>query len=234
MRKMNNDANIRMYANDANSRNSRAYSQYSHRLGQSVIEVVVAVSMFVIIAGSAVVTMLGSFLTSRLAEEETQAASMATEGIEAAQSIRNKDWRNLVDGNHGLSSTGDTWIFSGTSDEDGKFTRTVSISSVERDENDDIVISGVVVDPDTKKITSQVSWDFTSARTNTVEMVSYLSNWQETRRVASCLEYCKIRGFSAGTCRRNVQACSQNGEINKSDGDLYCTGGSQEDTCCCL
>jgi type II secretory pathway pseudopilin PulG len=226
-------------------------------IGQSVVEIIIAVSMFTIIAGSAVVAVLGSLSTSRLAEEETQATMTAVEGIEAAASIRNKDWDSLVEGSHGLDNAGDAWAFSGTSDTDpsGKFTRTVGIEPVERDANDDIVASGGTIDPDTKKITSSVTWDFTAARTNTVEMTSYLTNWQEaagvsegeptptptdtptptptTEPYSTCSEFCLGSGYSGGTCRRNAKACSDNGETYESGGDQYCTGGPNSDTCCC-
>lgn len=132
--------------------------------GQSLVEVIIAVAIFVIIAGSSVVTILGSFLTSRLGEEETQATLLVIEGLEAAQSIRNQDWNDLTDGDHGLLSSG-SWSFSGTSDTDGKFSRVVNVSSVERDLNGDIVESGGTVDEDTKKVVSSVTWNFTTTRT---------------------------------------------------------------------
>lgn len=215
------------------SQKPKAKSRKLLLCGQSLVEVIVAVAIFVIIAGSSVVAVLGSLSTSRLGEEETQATAYAVEGIEAVRSIRNKSWEDLTDGNHGLSGLGGAWTFLDTSEELDKFTRVVKISSVERNENDEIVTSGVVVDLDTKRVISQVSWDFTPARTNTVEVVSYLTNWQEARKVASCSEYCEIRSYSAGVCRRNAQVCTSNGERYKSGGDIYCTGGPQEDTCCC-
>lgn len=213
---------------------SNVKCQKSNVLGQSIIEIIVAVAIFIIIAGSSVVIILGSFLSSRLAEEETQAVGLSVEGLEAVQSIRDKNWASLADGDYGLSNAGDSWTFSGTSDTQDKFDRIVNISSVERDESGDIVSTGVVADSSTKKVTSSVTWDFTAARTNTVEMTTYLTNWQEARKVAICLEYCEVRGYSGGACRRNTQACSNNSETYQSGGDTYCTGGQQEDTCCCL
>lgn len=148
--------------------------------GQSVIEVIVAVAILVIIAGSSVIAILGSFSATRLAEEETQAALFATEGIEAAQSIRNQDWDNLVSGGYGVSNAGGTWVFSGSSDNPGgtgKFSRAITIGDVQRDGNGDIVESGGTIDDDTKQVTSTITWDFTPTRQNTVEMTTYLTNW---------------------------------------------------------
>lgn len=149
--------------------------------GQSVIEVIVAVAILVIIAASAVVTILGSFATTRLAKEETQAAFFAMEGIEAVQSIRNQDWNNLSSGTYGLSSSGGVWVFSGSSDDpegSGKFSRVITLAEVQRGGYGNIVDSGGTVDEDSQKVTSTITWDFTPGRANTVDMAAYLTNWQ--------------------------------------------------------
>ena len=129
--------------------------------GQSIIEVIVAVSLMIIIAGSSVIAVLGSFNTSRLAEEESQASFLANQGIEATQSIRNQSWDNLTDGAHGLQNSGGTWSFSGSSDTDasGKFTRTTTISEVQRNDSGEIVVSGGTPDPETKQVLSSVVWN---------------------------------------------------------------------------
>ena len=57
------------------------------------------------------------------------------------------------------------------------FTRTVEFQSVSRDSNSDIVQTGGIVDPNTKKILATVSWqDRGSSRQVTLEM--YLTNWK--------------------------------------------------------
>lgn len=153
----------------------------NNQQGQSVIEIIVAMGIMIIIAATAVAAVVSSFSTTRLSEEETQASFFAMEGIEAAQSIRNQDWDDITNGNHGLSNSGGTWVFSGSSDDpDGgsKFTRVVAVADAQRDGDGDLVASGGTVDVDTKKITSTITWDFTSGRSNTVEMVAYLTNWQ--------------------------------------------------------
>lgn len=218
--------------------------------GQSIIEVIVAVAIFIIIASSSVVAVLGSLSTTRLAEEETQATLFASEGMEAVQSIRNQDWDNLTNGDHGLSNSGGIWSFSGTSDVDPseKFTRVITVEDVQRDGNSDIVNSGGTVDQDTKKVSVAVSWNFTPTRSNTVSKVLYLTNWQTGRSVgavatpaptptpggpSTCVELCTNNGYSAGTCRANAQQCNNNGETHESGGDQFCTGGASADRCCC-
>ena len=51
--------------------------------GQSVIEIVVALAIFLIIVGSSMITILGSLSISKLGEEEARATTIAVEGLEA-------------------------------------------------------------------------------------------------------------------------------------------------------
>lgn len=209
--------------------------------GQSVIELIVAVAIFAIIAATSVTAILSSFSTTRLAQEETQAALLAVEGFEAVESIRNQDWNNVTNGNHGLSISGGNWVLSGTSDTTGKFIRVITITDVLRDTNGNIASSGIA-DDETKYITARVTWNFTPTRQNTVEMISYLTNWQEGRSsgdtspgpITSCTQYCTSIGFTSGTCRASSQQCINNNELPKPIGDQYCTGVANADTCCCL
>ena len=147
--------------------------------GQSIVEIIIALAIFLIIAGSGVVTVLGALSASRLGEEETKAALLASEGIEAVTSIKNQNWESLSAGVYGLSNSGGTWAFNGASDTDpsGKYTRVVNVDPVERQPNGEIILTGGVVDPDTYFVTSAVSWDFTPARHNSVSYKTYLTNW---------------------------------------------------------
>lgn len=196
--------------------------------GQSIVEVIISVSILVIIASTAVSAILGSFSSSRLAKEETNAAIIASEGLEAVESIRNQSWDNLVNGAHGLAKTSGNWAFSGASDTDlsGRFTRNIFISDV---------------DANTKEIISTVNWNFTPTRNNSVDMTLYLTNWNLSKAsqtipegVTTCSQYCATVGYASGTCRQNIVQCGQNGEVNASAGDTLCTGGPSADACCCI
>jgi type II secretory pathway pseudopilin PulG len=50
----------------------------------------------------------------------------------------------------------------------------------------------------------------------------------------SCTTVCTSGGYTTGTCRKNAQSCSSSGEIYLPGGDVYCTGGANADTCCCI
>ncbi len=217
--------------------------------GQSIIEVIVAVSLMIIIAGSSVIAILGSFHTSRLAEEESIASFLANQGIEAAQSIRNQSWDNLTDGVHGLANATGTWSFSGSSDTDAsaKFTRTITISEVQRHDDGYIINSGGTPDPETKQVLSSVVWNFTPSRQLTVDMTSLLTNWQLSRNFGGisagpqptigsedCTLFCQTQGaYDYGICRSGTSQCTDNGEDNYAGGNRYCQNEAQGATCCC-
>ncbi len=52
--------------------------------------------------------------------------------------------------------------------------------------------------------------------------------------LTSCAGVCGYNGYSNGICRQEHTKCTQNGETYSSEGDEFCTGGSQSDTCCCV
>ncbi len=193
--------------------------------GQSIIEIVIAVSLMMIIAAGSVTAILGSFNSSRLAKEQSQASMIASAGLEAVRSIRDQSWANLIDGTYGLSSASGTWAFSGSSDQDSsqKFTRSITVSSGPGD--------------DTKTILSHVIWDFTPSRHNTVEMTMLLTDWQLTKPVTglgitACSDYCLSLSYISGTCRVNPSQCTSNSEAYVPGGNAFCTA-PPDDTCCC-
>jgi prepilin-type N-terminal cleavage/methylation domain-containing protein len=154
---------------------------FPHQQGFGLIEIIVAMGLFVIIAATAAVTVVGSFSTNRLGNEETEAALLAQEGVEAARSLRTQDWDTVFLGTDctsgcGLASGGGSWVWSGSSSTVGPFTRVVTVSDVNRDGSGNIAVSGTD-DPDTKLVTATVSWDFTPTRQNTVEYQAYITNF---------------------------------------------------------
>jgi len=208
--------------------------------GQSLIEVIIAVSLLVIFATGAVVAVLGSFVASRLAEEETQAAYLATEGLEAVKSIRDQNWNGLTNNNHGLSNANGFWEFLGESDMDTseKYTRVITISDVERDTNGDIVQSGGTIDPDTKKAVAEVSWHFLPSGLSSVVETIYLTNWQAGRynypgSSSACNNFCISISYTQGICRNGAAECTANGETAEAKGNRYCSSEAHGATCCC-
>lgn len=155
-------------------KNKKLYS------GLSVVEAMLAIMIFALLALSGVGTVINSFTVNRRGEEETQASIMAQEGLDAVRSIKNKGWSSVTTGAHGLATTGDQWSFNGVSDVNGRFTRVVNISAVNRDASGNIISTGGTVDPDTMKVTSTVSWDFFTGKNESVSLTSYVTNFRKT------------------------------------------------------
>lgn len=152
--------------------------------GFSILEVILAAAIFMLFAIASGGAILQGFTLNRLGVEETVATQFATEGLEAARSIRNQNYSNLTNTlatGVARNATSGTWEFSGSNNilNAGKtYTRTIKVENVQRNPCN-IVTTGGALDPDTKKITSSVSWNFTPSRSNSVDLITYLSNWKK-------------------------------------------------------
>ncbi|KKU91258.1 MAG: hypothetical protein UY21_C0011G0037 [Microgenomates group bacterium GW2011_GWA1_48_10] len=152
-------------------------------VGFSILEVMLAVAIFAIFGVSAAIGIVGALQTNRVALEKTIATQYASEGLEAARSIRNQSYPTFTSpgGPTGISQSPTTgsWQWSGSSNIlDSRYTRTITLSTVQRDGNGNIVSSGGTDDPNTRKVTSQVTWNFVSNRSLDVSLSEYLTNWK--------------------------------------------------------
>jgi hypothetical protein len=132
--------------------------------GFSVVEVLLAVTMF----GMLVAALAGALLYGQLSMAQTgdrsRALALADEGVEAIRSIRDGSYGNLTDGTYGLAQSGSQWILSGSSDTTNIYTRQVTVAS-----------SGT----SRKSITSTVSWP-SGGSTRQVSTTTRLTNWMAT------------------------------------------------------
>lgn len=127
-----------------------------------------------------------SNLALRLTEESirnTQAAFLMEEGIEALKILRDSSWSaNIlplaVDTTYYLYFSDHKWQATYTNIYiDGNFERSFKLQNVNRnDTNDDIVSSGGILDPDTKKLTISVSW-LSRTATTTKTLSTYITNF---------------------------------------------------------
>ena len=210
----------------------------------SIIEIILAMAIFVILTASSISIIISSFLSSRVVKEEQQAMDLAIEGMNVVEAFRDQDWDNLAEGDYGLALNDGEWQFSGGSDTDssGKYTRIINISAVERDIDGEIITVGIT-DEETKLVTVDIAWDFNPGRPKNIVLEKYLTNWQESQAnagggggttISTCAEYCSSLGtYSSGICRLNRNKCTSNGEVFETVGDSYCTVG-KNDTCCCV
>lgn len=185
-----------------------------------MIEVILAVSVFALIVTNLVGALIYGQESSSLSGARARAIFLAEEGLEATRNIRDSNFTNLLDGNHGLVVSANEWVFSGAQDTTDIFDRQISISTV---------------DADTKQIISRITWQQNPQRSGSVELETYLTNWQKVTGpvISDCLAFCQSLNYSNGICRPNEKQCSKNGETYESSGDQYCIAGPQADACCC-
>lgn len=133
--------------------------------GFSLIEVILASSLFALL----VTALAGAFIfgqeSTALAGSRSRAVMLAEEGLEASRNIRDQGFNDLAVGTHGLSISGNQWVFSGTQDTSDIFTRSIEIESV---------------DSKRKMVTSTVNWQQTESRTGTVSLVTRLTSWLQS------------------------------------------------------
>ena len=191
------------------------FKRKTTKKGFSVVEVMLAVFMFIIIAATGVATVIHSFSVNRQSEEETQATLIAQEGIEGVRSIKNQSWSNLSAGIYGLDTTGNVWSFDAGPDNVGKFSRSIQIFDVNRDVDGNIVDSGGTSDPDTKKIVSNVNWNFTDVRLNSISLTSYLTNFRKS--IVTAGDAITIYGDGTNTPKSRTYTNASDGFGNESN-----------------
>ncbi len=147
--------------------------------GFGLIEIIVAVAMFVILFGAGGMNVVGSFKLNRFGVENTKADFLAREGIEAVRSIKKRSFDSLVNGNYALDRSSGNWeLATGIENIDG-YSREIRIEDGLRDGSGNISSSGTA-DSNLKKISSRVWWNFGINRNLDVGYTAYLSNWEKS------------------------------------------------------
>jgi len=166
--------------------------------GQSLVELIVAMGVFVVVVAGLAFFIFDSFFASRLSYDLVKANLLAEEGIEAARSIRDNNYSDLLIGSHGLAISNGYWIFQGIEDD---------LTSQLNEGKRVIDIVNDPLDQNIKIITSTVSWKFTENRSEEVRLTSYLTNWQMISAYCSgdCTSCSSFK--SKGQCQ-NQLGCS--------------------------
>lgn len=133
--------------------------------GQSLVELVVAIGVFVILIGALTPLIFNSYTAGYLASEITQATFLAEEGLEATRSIRDNSWNDLMAGEHYLNNSTGNWQFSETPETiDGKFNRVITVGELGANR---------------KRVISKINWQLSEAKSQEISLITYLTNWQK-------------------------------------------------------
>lgn len=163
---------------------------FSDEFAFSILEVILAITVFVIFSTSAIGILVQGYRSNRQAAELTIANQYATEGLEAARSIRNRSYSGLSNTvGTGIAQVGGVWLFSGANNTFDKYTRTLVVDDVFRDGSGNVVASGGTLDSQTKKVTANISWNAGYPQPQTLSQTTYLTSWRVSNSLGGMLVY---------------------------------------------
>ena len=149
--------------------------------GFMMVEIVIATSIIAILIISMMSVVQRGISIFRQSLHTIQASYLLEEGAEAVRILRDNEWSNISslsvqeDQNYYPTYLNNTWTLSTTPNQIGDFTRTVTVSSVNRDPSTGDISSGGALDDGTKLIDVTVSW--TEGGENKSKTLSfYISN----------------------------------------------------------
>lgn len=150
--------------------------------GFGLIEVIIGVAIMSAVLLS--LSQIGQFVF-RVVDESNyklRGAFLAEEGIEAVRAIRDSGWSANIaplalGTDYYLRFSGGDWVLDAVPQPkvDGTFDRRIIFRAVNRDASDNIVSAGGVLDPDTKKVTVNITWN-NRGRESTAAVSTYITN----------------------------------------------------------
>ena len=154
----------------------------SKQNGYGLIEIIIVSSIGIIVFLS-VSVFLNSFLRIAIHNiNTTEALFLAKSSLEQARAIRDEDWANIsslnIDDSYHFDSdeaSPEKWEAQLGTKSENKYTIWITVSEVQRDGDDDIVLVGGT-DDNTLKITSNVSWP-TPNGMEQISLFGYLTNF---------------------------------------------------------
>lgn len=158
--------------------------------GFSIVEALLAVAIFAIFTIGILYLALDTLKRDSGVELNNIALSYAQEGIEAVRSIRDQNFLLLENGDYGLEFNDEKWDFTNAPEEIEKFyLRTIKIEDVCRDEKGNISEFGII-DPDMKKIISEIVWNIGKVNPQKETLTTYFSNWPGSDwMITTCSEF---------------------------------------------
>ena len=155
----------------------------NNQKGIGLIELLVAMAIIGLVV--AALGGAGNFVLkiNQQNKKSVAATFLAQEAMEAVRAVKEENWTLIADltadAPYHPAKTGSPlkWSLIANAENISGFTRQITAGSVYRDANDDIVASGGALDPETKKITATISWNYNGKNYQT-SLISFLSNWQ--------------------------------------------------------
>lgn len=145
--------------------------------GATIVEVLVAIALTGIFLPVLATALVAAHAGRATSIQQVQAQSLLKEATDAVRNVREKGWSNLAtDGTYHPVISGSGWALTSGSETINGFTRSVVISTPQRNSSGTIVASGGTNDPSTKHVVVTVSW--TTPTNASISTDAYLTRWQ--------------------------------------------------------
>lgn len=131
--------------------------------GFSVVELLIAISVFSIISLVGYKIYFQSNEINSIKKLDQKAIFLSEEGLEVSRAISRNSFDDLEEGEWGIEIDNNQWSFSGNSDDIDEFTRTIEVTDI---------------DDDTKEVISNVYWNYKD-REDSVSTTTYITNWNK-------------------------------------------------------
>lgn len=149
------------------------------RDGQALVELLVAFAFASVLLPGLLTGLVASREGKAQQIQRLEATGLLREAQEALRVVRETNWSMIsTNGTYHPQDSGTTWTLSAGSESINGYTRQIIISDTFRDSNGNIIPSGGMNDPSTKKAVLSVSWGtpYPSEVTSTIYLTRYLNN----------------------------------------------------------
>jgi hypothetical protein len=178
--------------------------------GSLLLEIVLVTFLFGVLGTGLVATVISSSHLSKQGTEYVAATGYVKEGIEAVRSIRDREWSEVSNGTHGLTTASSYYAFAGSSNTlDTVYTRTITVEDVYRTGSltGDIAPSGVL-DSNTKQVTVNIVWSTLDGHIQNIDSVFYVANWSNVSWTQTT-----TADFTFGSQNSSSITTASNGEV---------------------
>lgn len=189
-----------------------------YKRGQALVELLIALALLSLIFISITRLVIDINYGDLVNLQRVKAEGIAQEGIEAIKNIHGRSWQDLTNNitfpAHPVIASGQWQMDSGSENID-IFTRQITTSDVMRNSSGQIVSSGGIDDPSTKKFAVIISWD--TPRVLSIQKEIYLTRYQGNQ---TWLEN-SIGDFSLGTLLDTEVTNEADGEVRLGVGEGF-------------
>ncbi len=182
--------------------------------GQSMIELLITIGISAIIIPAVVFGFISARQGKAQLKQRSEAIELLKEAQESVRVVREKGWTSIAQNGiyHPVVSS-NSWSLSSGAEIINGFTRSIVISNTFRNASGQIVSSGGIQDPSTKKLDITVSW-------NTPFLSSVSSSTYLTRFTNSVFTQTLVADFNAGSGTGTTVTNSSGGEVVLSAGGM--------------